>query len=317
MRVLRGAGPAGLAALPASRGRFLRPLLSLSRADVRCYLAEKNIRWREDSTNADVRFLRNRVRRRLVPLLDESFPGWRRGLAALAGTQALAADFIAREARRRIGWTAAPDGGSLVLCAGAGIFFAQPEIIREEALFQGINLLLRNSRAAEAGVSVKRNSLRRFCESSAGAADLGPVRARLSGGRQEGRLMLQAANKPPSETGFALLIKEPGLYTLNKIRVEVRLCGVSEDGAAPDRVFFARLPLALRPAFNDDFIVKAGKKTTPRNLAKSTRLWSAVDPLGTAAFFGPEGLLLCRDFPGEAQVAAALTFAALRGKDVQ
>ena len=102
MRILRGAGPEGLAAMPANRGRILRPLLSLDRARVLRYLQDKNLSWREDSTNTDARFLRNRVRHSLVPLLRENFPCWRTGLAAFAETQSLAAAFILDEGRRRV-----------------------------------------------------------------------------------------------------------------------------------------------------------------------------------------------------------------------
>jgi tRNA(Ile)-lysidine synthase len=92
MRVLRGAGPAGLAAMPVSRGRILRPMLDISRADVIMYLTEKKILWREDSTNTDEKFLRNRIRGRLIPFLNESFPEWKNGLCALAATQSLIAE---------------------------------------------------------------------------------------------------------------------------------------------------------------------------------------------------------------------------------
>jgi tRNA(Ile)-lysidine synthase len=169
MRLLRGAGPSGLAAMPVSRGRILRPLLSLSRCDVLDYLSEKNISWREDSTNADIRFLRNRVRRCLIPLLEESFPQWRGGIAALAETQSLVADFIQSEAALRVQWQPAPQS----LYTNAGTFFAQPPIIREEALFQGIDQLLPAARASH---TIKRKNIHRFCEGGITAIDLGPLR---------------------------------------------------------------------------------------------------------------------------------------------
>ncbi|MDR1858490.1 MAG: tRNA lysidine(34) synthetase TilS [Treponema sp.] len=111
MRILRGAGPSGLAAMPASRGRLLRPLLALSRRDVLRYLAEKNISWREDSTNTDTAFLRNRIRHRLIPLLNETFPQWHGALASLAETQFLAANFIEHEARQRVTWEWGSENG--------------------------------------------------------------------------------------------------------------------------------------------------------------------------------------------------------------
>ena len=174
MGLLRGAGPSGLAAMPASRGRILRPLIALSRRDVLDYLSEKNIPWREDSTNTDIHFLRNRVRRCLVPLLEESFPPWRRGIAALAQTQSLVADFIQGEAASRVQWQPAPQS----LYTDTGTFFAQPPIIREEALFQGIDKLLPAASAFKhtASHTIKRKNIRRFCKGGITAIDLGSLR---------------------------------------------------------------------------------------------------------------------------------------------
>jgi len=169
MRIFRGAGPSGLAAMPVSRGRILRPLLAHSRRDVLDYLSEKNISWREDSTNTDTHFLRNRVRRRLIPLLEESFPQWRGGIAALAETQSLTADFIQSEAALRVQWQPAPQS----VYTDTGTFFAQPFIIREEALFQGIDQLLPSAHAVH---TIKRKNIRRFCEGKTTAIDLGPLR---------------------------------------------------------------------------------------------------------------------------------------------
>jgi len=108
MRLLRGSGPGGLARMPFSRCiaglTILRPLLALSRREVEDYLVQQGIPWRSDTTNRDERYLRNRIRGTLVPLLETTFPPWKQGLEALGDTQSLAAEFISAEARRRIIW---------------------------------------------------------------------------------------------------------------------------------------------------------------------------------------------------------------------
>ena len=198
MRILRGAGPAGLAAMPVNRGRILRPLLSMNRTDVLNYLAEKNIPWREDATNTEEIFLRNKIRRRLIPLLDECFPSWKKGLTGMAETQSLAAAYISEEAQKLIVWEHETDG----FVTSAERFFAQPQILREEALFQGVNLLISRS--------PKRSVIRQFCSGAVNAVDLGRVRVRQEGGK----VLLTPVRKDFSESGFSLLIKEAGLYTL-------------------------------------------------------------------------------------------------------
>ena len=69
MRVLQGAGPRGLAGIPVRRGRIVRPLLDVDRASVLAHLAAHDLEAVDDATNRDPKFLRNRVRHELLPLL--------------------------------------------------------------------------------------------------------------------------------------------------------------------------------------------------------------------------------------------------------
>src|SRR4029450_7845802 len=62
LRLIRGAGLAGLAGIRPRAGRVIRPLLDISRAELRGYAAEHGIDFRDDASNADVRIPRNRVR---------------------------------------------------------------------------------------------------------------------------------------------------------------------------------------------------------------------------------------------------------------
>jgi tRNA(Ile)-lysidine synthase len=89
LQLLRGAGPDGLAGMTVRGGGLLRPLLGVRRAETRACCAAVGVRWREDPTNQEPGPLRNRVRQRLLPLLEELRPG---AAAALARTAALTAD---------------------------------------------------------------------------------------------------------------------------------------------------------------------------------------------------------------------------------
>ena len=75
LRLARGAGPDGLAGLkPVSHVdgvTFIRPLLNVRDADLRRFLSERGIAWREDSTNADTSIPRNNVRHVILPFLRE------------------------------------------------------------------------------------------------------------------------------------------------------------------------------------------------------------------------------------------------------
>ena len=73
LRLLRGSGTRGLGAIRFRRDMVLRPLLSLSGAELRQYCNERNIVWREDATNGDLHYARNRIRKVLLPMLEEHF----------------------------------------------------------------------------------------------------------------------------------------------------------------------------------------------------------------------------------------------------
>ena len=69
-RFLRGSGAAGLAGMRLNHQSLLRPLLTISRADVRTWAVKEGLVWREDSSNRDLRFSRNWLRERLIPQIE-------------------------------------------------------------------------------------------------------------------------------------------------------------------------------------------------------------------------------------------------------
>jgi tRNA(Ile)-lysidine synthase len=73
LRLLRGAGPRGLAAMHPRSGSIVRPLLSSRRDELRAHLAERRLPYVEDESNADVSIPRNRVRAELLPFLEDRF----------------------------------------------------------------------------------------------------------------------------------------------------------------------------------------------------------------------------------------------------
>jgi tRNA(Ile)-lysidine synthase len=73
-RLLRGSGPSGLAAIrPLTNNGIVRPLLEITRAEVREYLRGLGQEWREDSSNRDLSFDRNRIRLDLMPRLAQQW----------------------------------------------------------------------------------------------------------------------------------------------------------------------------------------------------------------------------------------------------
>ncbi len=85
-RLLRGAAGLGLSAVrPVWNGSIVRPMLDVSRDEARAYLKARGISWREDSSNDDLAFSRNRLRRELLPKLKREWnPQLERTLAKTA-----------------------------------------------------------------------------------------------------------------------------------------------------------------------------------------------------------------------------------------
>lgn len=74
MNLIRGSGLRGLCGIAERQGDLLRPMLSLSRNEILAYLKEHRIPHVEDETNADDRYTRNKLRHRVLPLLEEINP---------------------------------------------------------------------------------------------------------------------------------------------------------------------------------------------------------------------------------------------------
>jgi tRNA(Ile)-lysidine synthase TilS/MesJ len=71
INILRGSGRKGLTSL-ASHNNLVRPLLNYPKNELRAYASKHSLEWREDSTNTDTDYLRNYIRLKIVPCLDNS-----------------------------------------------------------------------------------------------------------------------------------------------------------------------------------------------------------------------------------------------------
>ena len=70
INLLRGAGIKGLKGMQPVNGHIIRPLLDISREEIHQYALENGLTWREDHTNAETQFLRNKIRHELLPVID-------------------------------------------------------------------------------------------------------------------------------------------------------------------------------------------------------------------------------------------------------
>ena len=84
MNLIRGCGLKGLTGIPERRGDIVRPMLAVTRGEIEAYLTEHSVPHVEDETNTDLNYTRNKVRHRLLPLLEELNPRAAAHIAAAA-----------------------------------------------------------------------------------------------------------------------------------------------------------------------------------------------------------------------------------------
>jgi tRNA(Ile)-lysidine synthase len=108
----RGAGLPGLAAMPAHAARngldIYRPLLAVPAADIRTWLAGRDLPWIEDPSNGDARYTRNRIRAVLLPALEQAFPQFRATFARSIGHAAQAQQLLGDLALQDLGTVGNP-----------------------------------------------------------------------------------------------------------------------------------------------------------------------------------------------------------------
>jgi tRNA(Ile)-lysidine synthase len=74
INLLRGTGIEGLKGIPAKNGNIIRPLISFTRKEIEAYAKRRKLKHREDSSNKEDKYLRNKIRQRLIPLFHKLNP---------------------------------------------------------------------------------------------------------------------------------------------------------------------------------------------------------------------------------------------------
>ena len=132
MRLTRGAGPEGLECMREDETvediRILRPMLRIRREEIRAALTEDGTGWREDSTNTDTAYLRNRVRQELIPALEAISESAVDKICRTAGMIAADNDVLDAAAEKLLRENAK---GSIL---NAAAITAEPEAVRRRVL---------------------------------------------------------------------------------------------------------------------------------------------------------------------------------------
>ena len=80
INLLRGTGIEGLTGIPKQNANIVRPLLKFSKKDILNYAKQNDLEWREDASNKEKKYVRNKLRHDVIPVLKEIQPAFLQNL---------------------------------------------------------------------------------------------------------------------------------------------------------------------------------------------------------------------------------------------
>ena len=224
-RFLRGSGIEGLSSIrPVLDNGVVRPLIDCSRELIRGYLRDKEVPWREDSTNAELHYARNRIRLELIPCLEKNFnPRLIDTLARETGMARETWDFIEKQSRAALANLRAESEEGISLDA-AGLLSLHPALQK-----QVLRLALKNGLGSAQNIGASHiESLLALCKKRAGGGEI-PLPGGGRGIRRFDRLLLQK-HPPAPAADYSYPLNIPGEIYVPEIRKLFRFTIIRRAG---------------------------------------------------------------------------------------
>lgn len=166
LNLARGSGLAGLRGIPEVHEDIVRPVIDFSRDELRSILRSNNVPWRDDYTNYESDYKRNKVRNILIPWIKENLnPGFTNVMLGLSKQVIAEVDIREAEVRREIEKIAITLPPAIVAWRTEGLSELPPLILSEMLRYQGAELsltALSRSRTDELTALVRRGGFWRF-----------------------------------------------------------------------------------------------------------------------------------------------------------
>ncbi len=234
--------------------RIVRPLLCVTRDEVESYLATLGQDWREDESNLDHRFARNRVRHELLPLLEREYnPNIRHVLSDTAELSRAEEEYWQALVERELATRQCPEPRDSRIEVPQGLkpgFSADNGTAQAEPFQKPALARLSLEKFAELPLAFQRRLLRRFAETEGLALDFEHVekllrcaqgelpKTELAGGwlavRRGGCLELRVPTPEPSCPGYEYALPIPGEVNIAEISLTMRAVIVGEASARED-----------------------------------------------------------------------------------
>lgn len=249
LHLLRGTGLRGLAGIPARRGRFVRPLLALTREDVEIYLRSHGVPHVEDSSNAADDCVRNRLRHRVLPLLRAENPAFAQSVLREGRILRQEDDYLSALA------AAAEEG-----CRDNGGWSCRALSALEPVLRHRVLLGMLRALPLENPSQVHLQALERLIASASPSASC-TLPEGWTARRENDRLVLDRADFPVCPTAP---LNIPGVTVLSEIGLQIRAFVTENSNFAKKNAFTF--------AFRYDMIAASAWSVRARQVGDSLRL---------------------------------------------
>lgn len=294
LHLLRGSGLRGMTGIPPRRGNIVRPLLTTRRADIEAYLQMYGLPHVEDSSNTDERFARNRVRRQLLPLLEDMQPQFVEHMGRTARLLAEDEEYLTTQAQRALSGLHPIPGG---LSVDAAAVADQPD-----ALAVRMVRLLLDKLTGDGGkcACAHLNAVVGLCR-----RDDPSARVCLPGGILARRIYekLELVCGEPSQELTCVQLPLPGELALPLGTVTARRMTYEGNRQEPNSFYLACAKvedgLSVRPRRTGDRLSRPGRpertlkkilvdEKVPRHQRESVPILDCAGRVAAVAGFGPD-----------------------------
>lgn len=213
-RLVRGSGIRGLGGME-HRGAngLIRPMLPFTREQIEGYAAQKGIPYGEDSTNLDTTFVRNLIRREIIPVMERINPSAVRAISRLAGIAREEGEFIEGRAMALEGSSRVFDWGIVRAYRLADLEGAPPAVLKRMVI-RIVSAMLNEPRGID---SLQVEGIMEVIDGPKAAHT---IKRKVTARRDEESLVFSIAGTGPF---YDFVVPEPGIYMIEPLLQQVRI----------------------------------------------------------------------------------------------
>jgi len=253
MRFLQGSSSVG-PQLTRKEGciTYCKPFLKFSREEIEKYASENHIPFREDSSNADTSYLRNRMRHQLIPVLNSLYPGW--DGAVIRGDEKRYEQLaVIKESAKKIQWQSLKNK----VIANFSIFQNAPNAVCVQMLYDGLDKLNIKRRIAYSQLHLAVKCAQNFydVEQNTNKKKIFSNANNIEIGYFQKQLYIKKMPNKVTEYGFFAIIEKCGTYTVDGGIIDVQDVSNNAEKNTVDWSSVQTLPFSIKG-------IKQKKETT-------------------------------------------------------